>query len=107
MGSQSGRSRSAWAQSGLSLRAWAAIVSAAVELTEGLDRRVDLLVAVRERREHALVLARCDVDPSLEQVAKELGVAGRVELAKRRHRPLTAEEREPRADALPAPQAGK
>ena len=50
----------------------AAIVSAGEELTDRLDRLVDLVVAVSERGEEALVLARRDVDPALEQVAEEL-----------------------------------
>ena len=50
------------------------------------DRRVDLVVAVGERGEQALVLARRDVDAALEQVAEERRVALGVELLHPRHR---------------------
>src|SRR6476660_9753411 len=68
--------RSAATQSVLSRPASAAIVSqmSAVELANGLDGRVDLRVAVREREEHRLELARRDVDAAVEQVAEEGGV---------------------------------
>ena len=45
------------------------------ELTDGLDRTVDVLVAVRERDEHRLELRRRDVDAALEQMAEVRGVA--------------------------------
>src|SRR5262249_1871280 len=60
-------------------RAPAAIASAK-DIGHRLDRAVDLLVAVRERWEQALVLARRDVHPALEQPAEELRVAPGVEL---------------------------
>ena len=65
--SRSPAGRSDSAQSGLSAAASAARVSqtsasAVEEVANGLDRPVDLLVAVRERDEHALELGRRQVD---------------------------------------------
>src|SRR5438105_14458318 len=69
--------RSAFVQRRLSAPASAPIVSqiSAVEVGNGLDRSVDLLVAVREGDEHRLELARRDVDPALEQMAEERRIA--------------------------------
>src|SRR5262249_2104941 len=69
--------RSAFVQSRLSAPASAPIVSqmSAVEVCNGLDRPVDLLVPVGERDQHRLELARRNVDPALEQVAEERRVA--------------------------------
>src|SRR4029079_4534106 len=68
--------RSAAVQSSLSRPASPAIVSqrSAVEAGNGLDRAVDFLVAVRERDEQALELARGDVHPVREQMAEERAV---------------------------------
>ena len=52
---------------------------AAFDGGESGNRRVDLLVAVREGREQALVLARRHVDPALEQAPKDLATK-RVEM---------------------------
>src|SRR6185436_20939468 len=72
----SSRGRSARVQRELSCPASEAIVSqrSAVELGNGLNRAVDLLVAVGERDEHCLELARRDVDPALEQMAEKCRV---------------------------------
>src|SRR6266508_3966723 len=76
----SSRARSAAVQSSLSRLASSAIASqrSAVEVCKRLDRSFDFLVAVRERDEHALELARCDVDALGEEVAEERAVAVRV-----------------------------
>src|SRR5918992_4511304 len=68
---------SAAVHSSLSRPASDAIVSqrSAVEVCNGLDRAVDFLVAVGERDEHRLELARRDVDAAREQVTKERGVS--------------------------------
>src|SRR5439155_5277225 len=105
-GARSGSALRAAPQSGLSRSASSAIVdqtSSVVELANGLDGAVDLLVAVGERGEQALELRRRDVDPTREQVPEAGGVAlgvaalGVVEGADRGAR---REEREHRADAL-------
>src|SRR5260370_23152126 len=73
-----------------------------VERANGVERAVDLVVAVRERHEHRLELRRRDVDATLEQMAEErrvtLGVA-RLRVVEVPHGPIRVEEREHRADA--------
>src|SRR6478736_4056308 len=81
--SRSSAGRSDSPQSGLSAAASAARISqtpasAVEEVANGLDRPVDLVVAVRERDEHALELGRRHVDAALEQVAEERRVLVRV-----------------------------
>src|SRR3954468_22066500 len=103
----SSRGRSAAVHSSLSRPASSAIVSqtSAVKVRNGLDRAIDFLVAVRERDEHALELARRDVHAAREQVPEEravaLGVAALrvVEVA---HRLVVREQRRHRADTLHA-----
>src|SRR5436190_1372692 len=99
--------RSAATQSALSRPASTAIVShtSVAEITDGLDRAVDLLVAVRERDEHRLELARGDVDPALEQVAEQRRVALGVRplrVVEVAHGRVGHEERRHRADPLDA-----
>src|SRR6478736_1534588 len=81
--SRSSAGRSDSPQSGLSAAASAARISqmsasAVEEVANGLDRPVDLVVAVRERDEHALELGRCHVDAAVEQVAEERRIPFRV-----------------------------
>src|SRR5262249_57258630 len=69
----------------------------------GLDRMVDLLLAVRERDEHALELTRRDVDAVGEQMAEERAVAFRIRalrVVEVAHGRVGHEERGHRADAL-------
>src|SRR5262249_17978997 len=79
--------------------------STAEVLANGLDRTIDLLVAVGERDEQRLELRRRDVDPTRQQVAEERRV--RLRVARRgvleaTHRLGAAEEREHCADPLDA-----
>src|SRR4051794_21987450 len=83
---------------------------AAVELTDGLDRAVDLLVAVRERKEERLELRRRYVDAALEQVAEEPGVAvgvARLRVVEVAHGTVGVEQREHCADALHGAERGE
>src|SRR5580765_6601208 len=105
--SWSSRERNAAVQSSLSRPASSAIVSqrSAVKGRNGLDRTVDLLLAVRKRDEHALELARRDVDPAREQMAEERAVAlgvGLLRVVEVAHRPVRHEQRRHRADTLHA-----
>src|SRR5439155_20588699 len=84
------------------------IASTTEDVTHRLHRGVDLLVAVRERREQALVLARRNVDLALEQAAEERAVLLRVELREALDRLLAAgEQRQHRADSLHAAERRK
>src|SRR4051794_16983882 len=106
--SRSPAGRSDSPQSGLCATASAAStsqtsVSAVEEVANGLDRPVDLVVAVRERDEHALELGRCHVEAAVEQVAEErriprgVGAHGVVVIT---HDIVLAEQGQHRADPL-------
>ena len=72
---------------------------------DGGDRALDLLVAVRGRREERLELRRREVDALLEQVTEQRAVAlgvARLRVVEVAHRRVGHEEREQRADALDA-----
>src|SRR5437660_3784285 len=82
-----------------------AIVSqrSAVEVCNRLDRPVDLVVAVRERDEHRLELARRDVDLLFDQMSKERGIAfgvAALRIVEIEHGLIRHEERRHRTDAL-------
>src|SRR6476620_6803129 len=77
--------------------------AAVVELTDNLDRPVDLLVAVREREKHRLELRRRDVDAVREEVAEEARVAigiARLRVLEVAHLTIGIEEGEHRAHAI-------
>src|SRR5258708_5607172 len=81
-----------------------------VERVNGVERAVDLVVAVRERHEHRLELGGRDVDAAREQMAEERGVtrgAARRRVVEVPHRAIRVEEREHRADAVDAPEGGE
>src|SRR2546423_15413015 len=109
------RSAGGWSaapQSGLSRSASSAMTPqiSGAEVCNGLDGAVDVGVGVREREEHRLELRRRDVDPALEQVPEEGGVA--VGVARSRvvvvaHGLFATEERQHRADSLHPPEGGQ
>src|SRR6478735_2487318 len=113
--SRSSAGRSDSPQSGLSAAASAAStsqtsVSAVEEVANGLDRPVDLVVAVRERDEHALELGRCHVDASVEQVPEQRRVPCRVRadgVVVVAHGAVLAEQGQHRADALDGAEGSK
>src|SRR5215831_13639711 len=101
------RGRSAAVHNSLSRPASSAILPqrSAVEVCNGLDRTVDLLVAVCDRHEHALELARRDVHALPKQVTEERAVAVGVALLRVveiAHRLFAHEQRRHWADALEA-----
>src|SRR5258708_33961744 len=80
-----------------------------VERVNGVERAVDLVVAVRERHEHRLELRGRDVDAALEQMAEERGVTlgvARLRVVEVPHRAFRVVVREHRAYAVDAPEGG-
>src|SRR5215212_2207908 len=77
--------------------------SSGAEISNGVGRAVDLLVAVSEREEHRLVLRRCDVDAAVEQTAEKRGIRIDVGRKERRHRADARDAAVTRESVLEAP----